>query len=636
MNNSKQHIKFLEWQKTILPLLLILFISSCINDEDSTPAAENEYITISPFIETGSIRYTGSEFEENDAIGLYVVPYREDNATPGSIVTDAYAVNAGHVYHESSWLLLSGGKLTWPSATRHVDLYSYFPFDSELNTLNPLQYPFTVNTDQRTKAGYELSDFLWSKTENIAPTSDPVEMIFSHALSKVKVNVNTEIDYLQTELADAIITILDVNPTGVISLADGTVSPSSTTPLNSIIAYKHATPSQGYQASAEGIIIPQEAQAGRQFIRIELPASGTRYHFTPSGNIPFFQGTERAINITITRLGLSVTVNDITEWQPTEIIEGEIGKPIPRVLDISNIDWQASRVHHVYDDEIWIADVCREYLNGGGVNSQAIVIYQVGPEGSLITSRGFVAQVMAYDAGTFTYYPSASNIHGGTVNWSTANSISSYSAGNSPIINKIEFRTDGTIVTVPETYITTLTTSPYQMEDVDGNHYATVKIANQYWTADNLRVQHYNDGTPLTTYDYEENPIYGAERGKLYTWNTMTGGNIAPQGWRTVSYDDFYALYEYVNPNSGAKMKANRLWSSLNYNNDITGFHALPAGYRNNTGTYLNLNNYVDYWTTTREGTNPRRIRLTYNSNAIATPQDLSPEYAFSIRLIRE
>lgn len=640
MDKPKQEhiITTLLWWTLIIFALVFILVNSCTDSDNNAPSTEQEYITISPFIETGMSKIIGNEFEENDAIGLYVVPYEQDNITPGNIETSTYAVNAEHIYHESSWLLPSGGKLAWPSTNRPVDLYAYFPYDPALNELNPTQYPFTVDTDQRMKSGYQSSDFLWSKTADVSPTRQPVELIFSHRLSKVKVNVRSEVDILEEDIENAVISILNVNPTGIINLSDGSIAPSGTTSTGSIVTYKHPTPALGYLVSTEGIIIPQEATQGQPFIRIELPSNGTRYHYIPSQVISFEPGTERAINITITRLGLSVTVSEISEWQPTEIIEGEIGTPVPRVLDLNNLDWETSRIHHIYNNGVWIGDVCREYLRGNGIDAQATVIYTVDAQGSLNISTGFVAQVMSYNSNTFVYSPSTSNIHGGRVNWAAGNSINSYNNGSSAAIWKIEFRDDGTLVAAPDTYIPTLQTTPYYVTDIEGNNYGTVKIARQYWMRDNLRVRQYNNGDALTAYYYGNDLANEATFGLLYTWDTMmSNSSIAPPGWRLFSYDDFYTLYQYATPDAGRKLKANELWSTLGANNtDITGFHGIPGGARQNDGTYTNIYNTGNWWTTTRGGGNPTIIRLTYNSSAIGTPTDYAVTYALSVRFMRE
>lgn len=625
------------WRKFLIVPAVLLFVIGCSDDKGELPSGSEKLITISPLLEKEMTRITDNSFDENESIGLYVVPYSEDNSTPGNIATDSNAENAEHIYRGGLWTLPSGGKLPWPSPTRHVDLYAYYPYDPSLDNQNPTNYPFAVRTDQRTKAAYDASDFLWAKAENVVPTPDPVELLFSHKLSKVIVNVVSDIDIPDEDINSTVITLLNTPTEGIIDLSDASVSLSGNSESN-IITYKHATPSSGYQITGECIIIPQTVPQGQPFIRIEFASNGTRYHYTPTNDIPFLQGTERAINIRITRLGLSVTVSEISDWQPSDIIEGEIGTPLPRVADIDNINWEQSRIHHIYHNGVWIADACREYLRSGNIDAQAIVIYRMNAEGNIDSSQGYVAQVMTYNATTLTYIPSPSNIHGGTVTWAANNQIDSYAPSNNPVIRRLWFTDTGSILPAPDTYINTSTTAPYRLSDIDGNQYGIVKIGNQFWTMENLKVTRYSNGNPIPYYSYNDDPSNSTNYGYLYTWDDMMRADgIAPQGWKLFSYNEFYSMYEYINPVSGTKLKStSSLWSNPTNNNNITGFSALPGGARLANGTYTNIGTYSYIWTTTRGGGNPTHFRFIYNNVSINTSTDYNTSHALSVRLLRE
>ena len=64
------------------------------------------------------------------------------------------------------------------------------------------------------------------------------------------------------------------------------------------------------------------------------------------------------------------------------------------------------------------------------------------------------------------------------------------------------------------------------VSDIDGNTYETIEIGNQIWMAENLRVEHDNQGNDLPCYCYNNDlsncPIYGM----LYSWDTINSSNI--------------------------------------------------------------------------------------------------------------
>ena len=156
--------------------------------------------------------------------------------------------------------------------------------------------------------------------------------------------------------------------------------------------------------------------------------------------------------------------------------------------------------------------------------------------------------------------------------------------------------------------------------DIDGNIYRTVKIGNQWWMAENLKVTHYRTGEaiPLVTKlsewknlstsaycDYNNDANNVAIYGRLYNWYAANDSRtIAPAGWHVTKNAEWDELILSLGGTSvaGGKLKESGLAHWKSPNNGATneyGFSALPGGWCGNDGVYGNLGINAIFWPST-------------------------------------
>jgi len=160
------------------------------------------------------------------------------------------------------------------------------------------------------------------------------------------------------------------------------------------------------------------------------------------------------------------------------------------------------------------------------------------------------------------------------------------------------------------------------MTDQDGNICKTIRIGNQIWMAENLKVSTYRNGDMIETTDPSTlsisnvvNPKYQwpglndegsvATYGRLYTWYAVTDNRkLAPEGWHVASYQEWNTLIDTLGGVNiaGGKLKETGTTHWVSPNTGATnesGFTALPGGLRDPGGFFYTNGQSGNWWTAT-------------------------------------
>lgn len=248
-------------------------------------------------------------------------------------------------------------------------------------------------------------------------------------------------------------------------------------------------------------------------------------------------------------------------------------------------------------------------------------------------------------------------------------------------------------------FTTQLDNSPHgTVTDIDGNVYTWKQFGNQRWMTVNLRTTRYADGISIpnlneysdwdtlstkgkaycfydtlgTGYTHYTKEAFGA----LYTWSAATNGNTdtvgvqgaCPDRWHVPSDEEWTQLEHFLAENGYAyneqdydgsqtdiearskiakSMATDWGWNhsgsvgtvgNNDYPNkqDSSGFSAVPAGYRYDSGAYATLGDVSIWWSSTHiSETKAWNRRLLYN-NTFSHRSDGAKEFGRPVRCVRD
>ncbi|MCF8226825.1 MAG: fibrobacter succinogenes major paralogous domain-containing protein [Bacteroidales bacterium] len=220
--------------------------------------------------------------------------------------------------------------------------------------------------------------------------------------------------------------------------------------------------------------------------------------------------------------------------------------------------------------------------------------------------------------------------------------------------------------------------------DIDGNTYATIRLGDQVWMSENLRVTHYPDSKPIIrvlkrrdwkklsvagrAYCYHNNDevAFSETYGALYSWaaavnydplNKYDGRRvqgICPDGWHIPGDAEWKQLEIYLGMSKaaadnvkergtieGSKLAGDRsLWvqDKLTEKSEFgaSGFNALPGSFRYDYSHFYMIGNSTYWWTSTEFNPNFAWYRgISYVGSTIYR-YTIDKRHGFSVRCIKD
>jgi uncharacterized protein (TIGR02145 family) len=205
------------------------------------------------------------------------------------------------------------------------------------------------------------------------------------------------------------------------------------------------------------------------------------------------------------------------------------------------------------------------------------------------------------------------------------------------------------------------------LTDIDGNVYTTIKIGNQWWMMENLKVKTFRDGTPITdgqsasvwldtTASYCLFDNNTTAPGLLYNWKAINATqNLAPAGWHIPTDQEWKTLEKYLGMSQsdadrsgwrgtteGNELKLPGLtgWSSYgdNWPDNSSGFSASAGGCRLPTAVFGDpaLFSSGFWWTNSAKDDTTAYFRYLDYKTSTVFRSAVSKSYGFSVRCVKD
>lgn len=266
---------------------------------------QQEYVT----------RASDGGFADGDNIGVFIVN-REAGKDVALKAEGNHADNVKFTYDAGSGLWTGAYELYWKDLSTSVDAYSYYPFSGGLTSVEA--FPVTIREKQQGEAdgeafsGYEASDFLWAKAENVTPGTT-INLKHQHVMAGVQVTLEKGSGFTADSwnALQKVVLIENTRVNAQVNLSTGVVSLSDET-VKTIVPQKTGS-------DWRAVVAPQTIAANQLLLSITV--DGTSYEFKRSSQTTLLPGKLHKFTIKVDKrepsgdYEFSLISEAITPWE---------------------------------------------------------------------------------------------------------------------------------------------------------------------------------------------------------------------------------------------------------------------------------------------------------------------------------
>lgn len=241
-------------------------------------------------------RASDGGFANGDVSGVYIVDYAGNE--PGTLSLSGNRANNMRLTYsadEHKWDMAED--VYFQDDHTNIDVYGYYPY-AQVTSVEAHKFEVSkaqnIETTSSALGGYEASDFLWGKAENVSPQANLIILHYNHAMASAKISLIEGEGFGEgewTELKKQV-AIVNTKRNAEINLATGEVLAVGNAQEDAIIPYAK-------DDFFRAIVVPQTIAAGTEIFTFNVGA--TKYTFSKSEDLELVAGKLHNFTFTVNK-----------------------------------------------------------------------------------------------------------------------------------------------------------------------------------------------------------------------------------------------------------------------------------------------------------------------------------------------